>query len=455
MSRDPRFSDPRLHGARITVMGLGRFGGGIGVTRFLAARGARVLVTDQSTNEQLAGSVAQLADLLADGRVSLRLGGHDIADFTGCDGVVASPAVDPRHPMLAAARSAGVPVSSEIRLLCARLPERRRVIGLTGSAGKSTTTALVGAGLRAALAAAGDPARVWVGGNLGGSLLGEAGRIRPHDWVVLELSSFMLEGLDEDAFSPGIAVWTNLAPNHLDRHGSLEEYARVKSAIFRHQRPGDRLLTGPGLAAWTAGAPVAAEERVCSERDWAALGAAADDFRLPGAHNRQNAWLAAAALQAAVGLEPARALPHFAGFGGLPHRLAHVARVGGVDWFNDSKSTTPEATLLALAAFPPGSAHLIVGGRDKGADLGALCRGLAAGAAATYTVGEMGPAVAAGVRAAGGWAVECGTVAAAAAAARAAAQPGQRVVLSPAFASWDQFVNYEARGAAFIAAAGA
>lgn len=437
----------------MTVMGLGRFGGGIGVTRFLAGEGAHVLVTDQETPENLCASVARIADLVDSGSVQLRLGEHRAEDFASADLVVASPAVKPGSPFLAAARAAGVPVTSEIRLLASRLPSRHRVIALTGSAGKSTTTALVGHGLAGMLE--GGKERVWVGGNIGGSLLDRVKDIGANDWVVLELSSFMLEGLREDGFAPGIAVVTNLAPNHLDWHPTLADYAAAKKAIFRFQQPGDTLLLGPGLDAWEKEAPAGVRVRHVAYdaqafAQLAGLLPPGTAFRLPGLHNRQNAQVAVAVAQAA-GFDPQAFFSACCSFGGLPHRLQFVAQKRGVAWYNDSKSTTPEATMLAVDAFPAGSVHVLVGGKDKGADLSEMAAHLAKNTRAVYTLGAMGDAVAGRVAAAGGGCevVRAGTVGAAVREAALRAKSGEVVVLSPAFASWDQFANYEERGAAF------
>ncbi len=451
---------PPFRNRKITVMGLGRFGGGIGVARFLAEQGARVLVTDQESAEALAASVARIADLVACGAVQLRLGEHRMEDFASADMVVASPAVKPSSPFIAAARAAGVPVTSEIRLLAGHLPNRRRVIAITGSAGKSTTTALVGHALGQLLEQEGRGRRVWVGGNIGGSLLASLPDIGADDWVVLELSSFMLEGLREDRFSPGIAVVTNLAPNHLDWHPTLAEYAAAKKAIFQFQGAGDTLLLGPDLAPWAAEAPagVLTQAVACDEAWWHAASHARPSggtFRLPGLHNRQNARMAAA-----VGMAAGFASDAFfnacCSFAGLKHRLQFVAEKRGVAYYNDSKSTTPEATMLAVDSFPPHTAHVLVGGKDKGSDLDAMAGHLAARARVVYTVGAMGDAVADKVcaRQAAGRpsceVVRAGTVERAVFEAAKRAMSGEVVVLSPAFASWDQFANYEERGDRFV-----
>ena len=454
-------------GRRVTVMGLGRFGGGVGVARFLARRGADVLVTDTAGPEELAASVARL-----DGQsgVAMRLGGHNVSDFTDTDLVVVNPAVKPGNRFVRAARAAGVELTSEIRLLVRHLPSRERVIGVTGSAGKSTVTAMIGhvlGGKWPGGRVAGWPSkdvsgrrRVWVGGNIGGSLLECLDRIAPDDWVVLELSSFMLEGLREDRWSPHIAVVTNLSPNHLDWHGGFAAYAEAKRTLTCFQTVSDVQLVGDESAAALTD-PARQRLGPVAEADVPALA-------VPGAHNRRNARLAAAVLRTALGsdtdLSPLSAFP------GLPHRLQFVGEHAGVRYYNDSKSTTPEAATLAIDAFSERTVRIILGGSDKGSDLTGLARHAAARCVGVYTIGTTGVAIADAAEAyappagrpgscgAVAWppptaAVRrCGTLDAAMAAIAAEAKPGENVVLSPACASWDQFANYEARGDAFAAA---
>lgn len=476
---------------RVTVMGLGRFGGGVGVTRWLAAQGAEVLVTDLDPAEKLAGSIAQVQDLVDRGAVRLRLGGHNVSDFTTCDVVVANPAV-PRpweNRFLRAAHAAGIPVTTEIRLLVERLPSRRHTIGVTGSAGKSTTTAMIAHILRRTAGAG----RVHMGGNIGGSLLGELDRIRDGDWVVLELSSAMLYWLGRGVgyegargWSPSIAVITNISPNHIDWHGSFEHYAHCKQEIFRYQDAGDAVIEAVGPSAggahphaWSAGAPSTAVHVRCDEL-LPRVFPPALRLRVPGEHNRRNALLAAAvaACQRAQRLpgEPPEdavraVLPLLEDFAGLPHRLQFVGERDGVRCYNDSKCTTPEAALLAVAAFAddpgPSRVHLIAGGYDKGSDLTPVAR-LATGPdalAGLYTIGRTGPMLAAAAReamgAAGGESgqgarvFECETLEHAVQSALGRARPGDVLLLSPACASWDQFTNFEERGERFARLVGA
>ncbi|MEX0885006.1 MAG: UDP-N-acetylmuramoyl-L-alanine--D-glutamate ligase [Phycisphaeraceae bacterium] len=465
-----------LTGRRVLVMGLGRFGGGVGVTRYLAQRGAQVCVTDRLYAEALRESLLQIRDLPG---VTYRLGGHDDADFTGAELVVANPAVPPGNAHLQAARDAGVPITSEIRLLVDRLPGRGRVVGVTGSAGKSTVTAMIGHildrcfGRDAAAGIESRTPRVWVGGNIGGSLLARVDEIAPDDVVVLELSSFMLHALAADGWSPHVAVVTNIAPNHLDWHGSFDAYVAAKQVILDHQGEADVAILGAGVDALL-------RPRAGQVVSGAAVGEHSLAPALPGAHNVANAM---AAIQAAAALGVARsdAAAALADFTGLPHRLQLVAEHAGVRYYNDSKATTPEAARLAMASFPAGRVHAILGGADKGSDLAEMARFARGHCAAVYTIGAMGDAIADAAtrgsatddwasvhgssRAAtcGGvtWAgeeggaaiVRCGELDVAVREAVRRIRRGDVVLLSPGCASLDQFASYEQRGARFVEAA--
>jgi len=424
-----------LAGQRVVVMGLGRFGGGVGVTRWLHGQGARVTVTDLADADDLAESLAHLDGL----DVALRLGGHDDVDLDACDLLVVNPAVPLEAPLLQAARRRGVAMTTEINLFLQRC--RARVVGITGSVGKSTAAAMTADLLATRY-------RTHLGGNIGRSLLAELadGSIGPDDVVVLELSSFQLDWTPAVAISPSVALVTNLVPNHLDRHGTLEAYGAAKKNIFRFQAPDGTLLLPAGdatLAAWADEAP----GRVRMFGDDARF-----NLRVPGEHNQRNAQAAWAIGQV---LEVARqdAETALAAFEGLPNRLALVAERDGVRYYDDSKATTPDGALVALNSFDAGRIVAIVGGYDKKISLDGLADALAVRCKAVIATGATGPRLAALVerRRTGRTPV---VVAApdfddAVRAACRAAAAGDVVLLSPACASYDQFANYIARGQRF------
>ncbi len=418
---------------RVTVLGLGHFGGGLAVSRWLVGEGARVTVADDAAAERLGDSVRQLAGL----PIEFRLGGGPLPP---ADLVVASPAVPPTHPALVAARAAGTPVTTEICLFAERCPAP--VFGVTGTKGKSTTSAVLGRML--------GPG-TWVGGNIGKSLLADLPAIRPDHRVVLELSSFMLHYLGRAGWSPHVAVVTLLTRDHLDWHGSVENYVADKGQIVAHQGPADlAVLNGRDPAQAPLAAATAARVvrfNTGSERPFA--------LRLSGDHNQVNAQAAFAAA-ATTGVTWDAAQAAVADFAGLPHRLQVVADAGGVRWVNDSIATIPEAAVAALRSFPAGRTLQIVGGSGKKAlDTADLCAALAAEARLVLCVGETGDALAAAVNGrSAGRARACGDLATAVAVARAAARPGDVVLLSPGHPSYDQFVHFQDRGDLFTRLAG-
>lgn len=418
-------------------MGLGRFGGGVGVARWLANNGAHVIVSDIAPAEKLANSIAALNGL----DIEFHLGSHDEKDFTGCDLLVVNPAIPFDSPFLQAARNAGVKITTEINLFLSRC--RGEIIGVTGSAGKSTTVSMISAILS-------SHAPTHLGGNIGVSLLDELDSIEPDHLVVLELSSFQLFYTPLIAKSPHVAVITNLHPNHLDRHGNMTNYAEAKKNIFRFQGPDDVLILNrddPEVANWR-------DESVGIVRTFSPDDEPAFDLKIPGRHNQANAQ---AAWQVAkyFGIARETVAKTLADFTGLAHRLELITQYKDIRIYNDSKATTPQETIAALEAFPARKIVAIVGGYDKKIDLTPLNRALVERAKAVITIGQTGESIAKGVETikAGSHfpiVVRAHHLPAAVNAAIGLCQPGDNLLLSPACASHDMFENYQQRGKIFV-----
>jgi UDP-N-acetylmuramoylalanine--D-glutamate ligase len=422
-----------VKGKRVTVAGLGRFGGGTAVTKWLVEQGAKVLVTDRDPAEKLAASVAELDGL----PVELRLGEHRVEDFTNTDLLVASPAIPLTNQYVVAAKGAGVPVTTEVRLFIERCPAT--IVAVTGTKGKSTTTTLLAKMLS-------QKFQTWLGGNIGKSLLADLPRIETHDIVVLELSSFMLEYLRPMRWSPHIAVVTNLSVDHLDWHGSEAAYLESKKAILEFQRRDDYAIVNENDEAsirLAESTPAKVEFFGTHARKPFAL-------RLPGEHNQSNAQAAFTAAYC-LGITFNEAQAAVRDFTGLPHRLELVHEEHGIRYYNDSIATIPDAAIAALDSFPEGSVIQIVGGYDKKIPMDEMCSELAGRAKAVLTIGTTGAVLAQATRSHNASATvhECGELKRAVELAQQLAGPGDNVVLSPGCASYDQFVNFEQRGEAF------
>lgn len=476
---------------RVTVAGLGRFGGGIAVAKWLVSRGAIVLVTDRDPADKLADSVAQLAGL----PIQFVLGEHRERDFVECDLLVVNPAISPSNPFVVAAMNARVPITTEMNLFVERCPTRN-TIGVTGTKGKSTTTALLGKMLQAACAPGrhlawrteqqkrespapdrrgprhwqkpiadlptepkkhpapaivGDLAaarRIFVGGNMGTSLLDQLAQITEHDIVVLELSSYMLHYLGLMHWSPHVALVTMVSSDHAEWHGSPDAYLEAKQNIVRFQTEKDFAVVSshlPGSRAFgklTKGTVVEFGKRANLPAAFAP--------HLPGKHNRLNERGAYAAAKL-FGVYVDEAEKEVADFRGLPHRLETVHEADGIIWVNDSIATIPDAALAANAAFEQGKVIQIIGGVDKGNDMREMCRVLGARCKAILTIGKSGPTLATLAREHSPKAkiIECTTLEKAVTEARTLATGGDVVLLSTACASYDQFKNFEDRGDQF------
>ncbi len=424
-------ASPAFAGKTYGVYGLAR--SGCATVAALAASGATTLNWDD-------GEAARAA---FDGPLTNL---HD-TDLAGLDGLIVSPGVPlAGHPLIDRARATGVAVIGDIEIFArarAALPAHR-VVGITGTNGKSTTTALI----HHILVNAGRAAQL--GGNIGLPILGQE-PLQPNaagpGVYVLELSSYQLDltfSLDCD-----VGVLLNITPDHLDRHGGMAAYAGAKARLFAMQSPGRVAIVGSAAEAEFDVLEDAEDPFIQFIEDVDA-GSQADWPALQGPHNFQNARAAFAAC-AALGLSAANIAAGLASYPGLPHRMERVATRGGVLWVNDSKATNPDSAAPALAAFP--NTHWIAGGKAKGDDLDAV-KPFLAGVRAAYVIGEAAPlferllAPLLPV-------TRSGTLAQAVADCAAAAVPGDTVLLSPACASFDQFRDFEARGDAFRAAVSA
>lgn len=433
---------PDLRGRRVLVMGLGLFGGGAGAARWLVQQGAHVVVTDLKGEAELRETVESLQGF----DVEWRLGGHREADFRRAELVLVSPAVPLNSPWLRFAAA----LETEINLFF-KLCRSQRMIGVTGSNGKTTTCALIHAAIPGSR----------LGGNFGGSLLGEVASIEPSDPVVLELSSFQLERLGFIERSPQIAVVTNLTPNHLDRHRDMREYAEAKRQIVAYQRPWDcKILNADDVAVSGFEGPGRTltfglcRDDVDARYDGESIQIRGERLdirqrRLPGRFNAANMAAAALAVWAdqkgRLGGHVEKTLNEFAG---VEHRLEFVTEVAGVRFYNDSIATNPESTVAALGALR-GPLLLILGGYDKRLPFEALGRaarergGVKFAALFGQTAGALDAALEG---------IPRETVADLDAAVRAClarARPGDAVVLSPACASFGMFRNFAERGAKF------
>ena len=421
-----------LRGKRVTVAGLGHFGGNIAASRWLVDQGATVTVTDMAPPEKLAESVKQLDGV----PITWRLGEHREDDFTKSDLVVASPAIPLTNDYLQAAKKAGVPVTTEIRLLVERCPAT--IVGVTGTKGKSTTTSLLGAMLK-------TRHNTYVGGNIGGSLLFDLPKMKPTDVVLLELSSYMLEHLGALQWSPHVALVTMITADHLEWHGGFANYVRAKANILAYQKPTDYAVmpedNRPALtmADMTQGRVVL----------YGIKGRRRFELPLLGEHNQLNAQGAFAAAQA-MGVTWEEAQNAIRNFHGLHHRLELVHEQDGIRYVNDSIATIPESAIAALDCFPQGHVIQIVGGADKKLDMTPMTKALAERAKAVISIGKLGPELARQTREAGGKSVhESGDLASAVTRAKEIATSGDVVLLSTGCASYDQFTNFEQRGDLF------
>ena len=437
---------PPLPPGPYLVLGLAR--SGVAAALALRARGEEVIGCDAGAPGNPALEAA--AGRLSAAGVEVHLDASGDALAARARTLIKSPGVPQTAPLVRAGRSRGIPVVGELELAW-RLLENE-FVAVTGTNGKTTTTEWIGQIHREA----GRP--VAVAGNVGTAASSLVGVVDNDATVVCEASSFQLE--DTESFSPEAAVLLNLAPDHLDRHGTYEDYVAAKLRIFANQGNHDiavapleleredlggcarRVLFGAGGGAeladraghlWWGDEPLIAVDRIA----------------LPGVHNRQNA-MAAAAVCLARGIDAGAVRAGLESFAGVPHRLERIAVKDGVEWINDSKATNVASTIVALETFP-GAVHLIAGGRGKGQDFAPLAPLVGERCKGVYLIGEAAPELEAALGPTGVPISDVGHLDRAVSRARATAVPGDVVLLSPACASYDQYRDFEERGDHFRA----
>ena len=437
---------PPLPPGPYLVVGLAR--SGLAAALALHARGEEVIGSDAGNPDLPA--LAQAAGRLREAGVEVRLDASGVDLAARARTLIKSPGVPQHAPVVQAARARGTPVLGELELAWRLIPNE--FVAVTGTNGKTTTTEWIGHVHREA----GLP--VAVAGNVGTALSSLVGHVPGDATVVCEASSFQLE--DTISFSPEAAVLLNLSPDHLDRHGSYEDYVAAKLRIFANQGNDDiavapaeppiedlggcarRVLFGAGPG------PELSERAGYLWWDEQPI-LPVDEIALPGEHNVQNAMATAAACLAR-GIELDAVAGGLRTFAGVRHRLERVATIAGVTWVNDSKATNVASTLVALRSFP-GGIHLIAGGRGKQQDFTPLAPLVAERCLAVYLIGEAAEDLATALEPAGVPLHQAGDLDHAVALARAAAREGEVVLLSPACASFDQFPDFEARGDHFRA----
>jgi UDP-N-acetylmuramoylalanine--D-glutamate ligase len=441
-----------LKGKKVLVVGLGK--SGLAAALFLRRRGAQVTVSDVRSAEALAKDIPAL---LEEG-IMVEAGGHGLLTFRRQDLIVVSPGVPLDTPELAQVKRFGLPVIGELELAARFL--RGKSVAITGSNGKTTTTSLLGE----ILEEAGFP--TLVGGNIGVPVVALIEESTPETWSVLEVSSFQLESTEQ--FRPDIAVILNITPDHLDRHGTFENYALAKERIFAAQTAGDFAVLNADNVRAAAAAPRSTAqvywfsmERPVEQGAWVEEGHVVyrsskdaptesiiplSGISLKGEHNVENVLAAVCAARlAGAAVEPIRQA--IKNFKAVEHRLEYVATLNGVDFYNDSKATNVDATAKAVAAFNT-PVLLILGGKDKNSDYTQLSELLRSHVRAVYTIGSAAAKIESQLRGVVPL-HSCETLDKAVSAAATAAHPGEVVLLAPACSSFDQFESYEHRGRVF------
>ncbi len=477
---------------RVTVMGLGFFGGGVGITKFLVSQGADVTVTDLKNSEELSQSLKLLNDL----PVRFRLGQHLDEDFFDTDLLIVNPAIPNNSRFLQIARDNDVCIDTELNIFFKLCPAP--IMGVTGSNGKTTTTSLLGEMLKA------GGINTWVGGNIGVSLLEHIDEIETDDVVVLEISSFQLDNLSKIKMSPYVSIVTNIAPNHLDRHKDMADYIDAKKAIIRYQKKDDYAILNyddPVLRKWESeckgnvlwfsaekdlehGVFLHNNEIIIDYNSKRNAIPCLSQVKIKGIHNIQN--IMAAVCAANIMRADVEAIKNaIINFQGIEHRLEFVSSINGVQYYNDSKATTPEAAIAGIRAFsssveptqyqagnvikgeqrdhpssPPseggdkGEVILIAGGYDKEVSLDQFARECVKNTKCVILIGKTAENINELIQDSKGEKAQPEVYLATSLdesvrKASSVAETGDVVLLSPACASYDMFPNYEERGKRF------
>jgi len=417
---------------KVTIFGAGK--SGTASARKLVSLGALVTITE--VKKELEPKIWQ--ELTSFG-VKLELGGHTASSIEKAEVIVLSPGVHLDLPLLEEARAKGIPIVSEIELAYWFLS--KPIIAVTGTNGKTTTTTLIGEMLKA------GGKKISVAGNIGNPLVEV--NDSELDYVVAEVSSYQLEAIDR--FHPWISVILNLQPDHLERHHSMEGYLRQKARIFQNQGKHDYLVYNLEDA-WVVKMVQPAQAKLVgfSWKKIDFLPLRPEEIKIPGRHNLENS-LAAAAVADLCGISQAKVAEVLRSFPGVEHRIEYVLTLKGVEFYNDSKATNPDSTLVALEAFPGREIVLILGGRDKGVDLGKLMQKIKERVKAAVLIGEAAAKFEEALRAVGyesfyhaGFSMEKAVKM-----AFSLALPKGLVLLSPACASFDMYQNFEERGKDF------
>jgi UDP-N-acetylmuramoylalanine--D-glutamate ligase len=457
-------------GLKVVIIGAARQG--LALARYLACHGAKVVINDQKPADEFKAAQETLADLSLDGlEVGWVLGGHPLSLLDGTELLCVSGGVPLTLPLIIEAKARGIPLSNDSQVFMEAAP--CKVIGITGSAGKTTTTTLAGRMAQAALknpASASSYHQVWVGGNIGSPLISVVDQMQPEDLAIVELSSFQLEIMSN---SPHVAAVLNVTPNHLDRHGTMEAYQAAKARILEFQSPDDWAVLGrddPG--AWALASKVRGKllsfglSELASDQAGSFLqdqsiyirtSGSSDvyvmnrgDIALRGEHNLLNV-MAACAIFTSVGLPVEAMREGVAGFEGVPHRLEYVRTWAGADWYNDSIATAPERAMAAIRSFDE-PLVLLAGGRDKNLpwnDFATLVRNrvdhlIVFGEAASIILKAMTLSEDETLTVS-----HCASLKEAVQVAAQIVEPGDVVLLSPGGTSFDQFKDFEERGECF------